>query len=394
MAVNPFGFSTTPLSNTAIGGVDVQENSMTVAAVNNAIRAGMAGQKEILDLLCGGKTTGGAANAYTLTSGLSLSALAAGMSFTVKANHTNTGAATLDVDGIGAKDIKDQAGGALAAGAITSGGPYTLVYVASADDFYLTTPYLPAVTAASTFTDNYVIRADGASRGVQTSAWIISDAGVLSPTSDDGGALGSTSLQVSDICLASGGVINWNNGDVLATHSSNTLAFTGASTGYTFDGPLSATTITGTGALSIGTSNSATVGTIELGAASDTTLSRDSAGVLAVEGVPVFSNIPQQSKSANYTTVLGDAQKHILHPSTDNNPRTFTIDSNANVAYPTGTAITFINMVNTVTIAITSDTMTLMGTGGTGSRTLAANGIATAIKIGSTSWVISGTGLT
>lgn len=44
------------------------------------------------------------------------------------------------------------------------------------------------------------------------------------------------------------------------------------------------TTITGGGALSIGTSNAATVGTIELGAATDTTLSRSAAGVIAVEG--------------------------------------------------------------------------------------------------------------
>lgn len=47
------------------------------------------------------------------------------------------------------------------------------------------------------------------------------------------------------------------------------------------------TTITGGGALSIGTSNSATVGTIELGAASDTTLARSAAGVVTVEGVVV-----------------------------------------------------------------------------------------------------------
>ncbi len=44
------------------------------------------------------------------------------------------------------------------------------------------------------------------------------------------------------------------------------------------------TTITGGGALSIGTSNAATVGTVELGAASDTTVSRSAAGVIAVEG--------------------------------------------------------------------------------------------------------------
>jgi hypothetical protein len=107
-----------------------------------------------------------------------------------------------------------------------------------------------------------------------------------------------------------------------------------------------------------------------------------------------FRDIPQNSQSAAYTTVMADRGKHILHPAADNNARTFTIDSNANVAYPIGTAITFINEINTVTIAITSDTLTLAGAGTTGSRTLAANGIATAIKITSTKWVISGTGLT
>lgn len=106
-----------------------------------------------------------------------------------------------------------------------------------------------------------------------------------------------------------------------------------------------------------------------------------------------FREIPQNSQSAAYTTVLTDNGKHILHPTADNNARTFTIDSNANVAYPIGTAITFINQINTVTIAITSDTLVLAGTGATGSRTLAANGVATAIKIASTTWMISGTGL-
>lgn len=107
-----------------------------------------------------------------------------------------------------------------------------------------------------------------------------------------------------------------------------------------------------------------------------------------------YRGLPQLSKSAAYTTIISDAGKHILHPTADNNARTFTIDSNANVAYPVGTAITFINQINTVTIAITTDTMTLMSAGTTGSRTLAANGIATAIKVTSTAWVISGTGLT
>jgi hypothetical protein len=109
-----------------------------------------------------------------------------------------------------------------------------------------------------------------------------------------------------------------------------------------------------------------------------------------------YLNIPQNSKSAAYTTVLADAGKHIFHPSADTTARTFTIDSNANVSYPVGTALTFINQngAGAVTIAITSDTLRLAGTGTTGNRTLAANGMATAVKVTTTEWIISGTGLT
>lgn len=55
------------------------------------------------------------------------------------------------------------------------------------------------------------------------------------PISNDGAALGTTSLMWSDLFLASGGVLNWNAGDVTATHASNSLAFAGASNGYSFD---------------------------------------------------------------------------------------------------------------------------------------------------------------
>ena len=108
-----------------------------------------------------------------------------------------------------------------------------------------------------------------------------------------------------------------------------------------------------------------------------------------------YLNIPINSQSAAYTTVLADSGKAIFHPSTDANARTFTIDSNANVAYALGTAITFINMTSqVVTIAITTDTMYLAGTGTTGSRSLAQYGLATAVKMTTTTWIISGSGLT
>jgi hypothetical protein len=111
---------------------------------------------------------------------------------------------------------------------------------------------------------------------------------------------------------------------------------------------------------------------------------------------PISVGIDQNSQSANYTTVLTDAQKHLLHPSADTTARTFTIAANASVAYPIGTMITFVNQnaAGIVTIAITSDTMRLAGAGTTGNRTLAANGICTVLKITTTEWIVSGTGLT
>lgn len=108
-----------------------------------------------------------------------------------------------------------------------------------------------------------------------------------------------------------------------------------------------------------------------------------------------YINIPQNSQSADYTAVIADRGKHIYHPVGDNNPRTFTIPANASVVFPVGTALTFINKINVITIAITTDTLTWAEDGTTGSRTLAANSMATAIKITSTEWMISGTaGLT
>ena len=53
------------------------------------------------------------------------------------------------------------------------------------------------------------------------------DGTALSPSTSDGLALGTASLMWSDFFLASGSVINWNNGDITLTHSADTLAVVG-----------------------------------------------------------------------------------------------------------------------------------------------------------------------
>jgi hypothetical protein len=147
---------------------------------------------------------------------------------------------------------------------------------------------------------------------------------------------------------------------------------------------------TGTGALVFATSPTLVTPALGIPASGDLT-SCTADGTNAVG----FRTIPQNSQSGAYTLVLADSGKHIFHPAADNNARTFTIPANSSVAYPIGTAITFINMAAAnVTIAITSDTMDLSSAVTTGSRTLAQYGSATAIKITSTNWLISGSGLT
>jgi hypothetical protein len=136
-----------------------------------------------------------------------------------------------------------------------------------------------------------------------------------------------------------------------------------------------------TTALNIGASNAPITG---FAATATTSSTASSLGYLG---------IPQSATATTATLAIGDAGKHIY---VTTNGQTITIPANASVAYPIGTTIGFIAgaSATTVTIAITSDTMYLGGTGTTGSRTLAAHGMATAVKVASTTWYISGNGLT
>jgi hypothetical protein len=174
----------------------------------------------------------------------------------------------------------------------------------------------------------------------------------------------------------------------LSTGVTGTLAVANGGTGITSFGTGVATAlgqnVTGSGGIVLAASPSLT-GTIGLETVSPQSNNASSVG---------YTGVPQNSQSTSYTLVAADAGKSIVHPASDNNARTFTIPANGSVAFPVGTTITFINMINTVTIAITSDTMYLAGPGTTGSRTLAAYGIATAVKMTSTTWIISGNGLT
>lgn len=73
-------------------------------------------------------TTGGSSNAYTLDLTPNVGSLSAGQIFLIKANHTNTGASTLDIDGIGATAIYKAKGEVIEAGNIQADELYLVAY--------------------------------------------------------------------------------------------------------------------------------------------------------------------------------------------------------------------------------------------------------------------------
>jgi hypothetical protein len=71
---------------------------------------------------------------------------------------------------------------------------------------------------------------------------LVLDGTSFSPVTTDGNSLGTTSLNWSDLYLDLGAVIDWDSGDLVLTHSANTLTLTGGN----FVSTLGATTLAGT----------------------------------------------------------------------------------------------------------------------------------------------------
>ena len=102
-----------------------------------------------------------------------------------------------------------------------------------------------------------------------------------------------------------------------------------------------------------------------------------------------YRGLPQNAQTGAYTLALSDAGKQVA-----NTTGGWVIPANGSVAFPIGTAIALYNdSGSSQTISITSDTLRQAGTANTGTRTLAQYGLATCTKVSSTTWVISGAGL-
>lgn len=102
-----------------------------------------------------------------------------------------------------------------------------------------------------------------------------------------------------------------------------------------------------------------------------------------------YRGLPQNAQTGAYTLALSDAGKQV-----SNTTGGWVIPANASVAFPIGTAVVLYNdSGSSQTVSITSDTLRQAGTANTGTRTLAQYGLATCTKVSSTTWVITGAGL-
>ena len=127
-----YSYSKTVASNTTVGGQTVTDGVMVPSAVDNAFQGVAAEIAEYRDDTGGALATTGSSNAYVLATNAT-AVLADGASVSFVANFANTGAATLNVDSLGAKAIRKENDQAVVTGDILANGHYIVQYDVSAN---------------------------------------------------------------------------------------------------------------------------------------------------------------------------------------------------------------------------------------------------------------------
>lgn len=208
----------------------------------------------------------------------------------------------------------------------------------------------------------------------------------LLPVANDGAAIGASGTAFSDLFLASGAVINFNAGNYTLTHSAGVLT-ANLDFRVTTAGTNSASVVTvgGNQTLTSKTLTSPTLSTPVLGTPSSGNLSSCTADGTNAVG---YRNVPQNAKTGSYTLLATDVGKVV--PNTTGG---WTVNNSVHTA---GDVISVYNdsgSSQNIT-AGTITTMRLAGTATTGTRALAARGLATLYFQTASEVVVSGAGVT
>lgn len=135
--------------------------------------------------------TGGSANAYTASISPTPSAYATGMRVIIKASFTNTGASTLNLNSLGAKNIRKEDNSiALASGEITSGYFYELLYdgtqfILLGETFTGWATWVPTISGSGSMTLTPVtVTAARSKKSGALRHWFITFSGTIGGTPD------------------------------------------------------------------------------------------------------------------------------------------------------------------------------------------------------------------
>lgn len=161
---------------------------MAPSTVNDAARELMAAVSRYRSDTDGVNTSSGT-NTITLAASRTMTAYAQGDLYTFKAGGTNTGATTLNVDSLGAKDVQFN-GAACTGGEIVSGLMYTVVYDGTQFQLLNASSY-PAIDITTLEVTNIKAKDGTAAMTIANSTGIVT-VGSLNPGFIDGGEFGST----------------------------------------------------------------------------------------------------------------------------------------------------------------------------------------------------------
>ena len=420
---------------TLAGGPITASGTLTLGGTLGAANGGTGQNTYTNGQLLIGNTTGNTLTKATLTAGSGVSITNGTGSITI--SSTGLGGTVTSVNGAGGTTGLTLTGGPItASGTLTLGGTLAVANGGTGQNTYTNGELLIGNTTGNTLTKATLTAGSGITITNGTGAITISATGAGGSVTSVNGSGGTTGLTLTGGpitttgTLTLGGTLAVANGGTGATtltgyvKGSGTSALTASATIPTSDlsgaiavanGGTGLTTFTAANNAIFSTSSSAlTAGTLPITAggtgATSASAARTALGAAASgtntditslqDGVTIaaggsvtastigFRGLPQVAKTASYTLELTDAGKHI------STTAGVVIPANSSLSFPTGTAIAIYNSSGgNITLSITSDTLRLAGTTTTGNRTLANHGLATITKVASTTWVISGAGL-
>ncbi len=253
---------------------------------------------------------------------VAITAPASSATLTIANGKTLTASNTLTFTGTDGSSVAVGAGG-------------TMATLAGTQTFTGTKTFDAAVLVAATASGSSAINLSGSSGTFQTPTGVATFNGSVNnfvnaavPNTSDGAALGSASKMWADVFVASGGVLNFNNGDVTVTHSADILTVAGGDLRVTTVGTnaASAVTVGGTqtltnktfvapalGAATATTINGVTItgaGTLNLASGSSIITSGAYAATLTLTGTtaltaPVAGRLVSVAAEARTVTVAG-----------------------------------------------------------------------------------------